>query len=361
MGARKRIGILTSGGDCAGLNAAIRAVVHRAVQGYDWDVVGICNSTSGLLAEPPTTIPLTLESVISILPRGGTMLGTVNSGSPFAFPDGNGNLHDRSADVVKAYHQLGLSALVAIGGDGSLAILRKLAQIEPGMNLVAIPKTIDNDLCGTELAIGFSTAVEVTTEALDRLRSTAESHRRVMILEVMGRDAGHIALSAGIAGGAKIILIPEIPYDIEKVCAKVRDRQQRGLAYTLAVVAEGVKNLRGETVMQQMSQGGQRLGGIGSLISEQISQLADVESRVTVLGHIQRGGTPSATDRLIATAFGVKAVDLIAEGKFDFMVGWCNRRVQVVPIAEAIAQYGCLNSTDLLIQTARGMGICLGD
>ncbi|WP_017326944.1 ATP-dependent 6-phosphofructokinase [Synechococcus sp. PCC 7336] len=361
MGDKGRIGILTSGGDCAGLNAAIRAVVHRAIHGYGWEVMGIRNSTCGLLSSPPDTIPLTLESVIGVLPLGGTMLGTINRGSPFAFPDLDGSLHDRSAEVVAAYHQLGLSALVAIGGDGSLAILRKLAQIEPGMNLVAIPKTIDNDLCGTELAIGFSTAIDVATEALDRLRSTAESHRRVMILEVMGRDAGHIALSAGIAGGAKIILIPEIPYDIEKVCAKIRDRQQRGLAYTLAVVAEGVQNLRGETVMQQMSRGGQRLGGIGSLIAEQISQLADVETRVTVLGHIQRGGTPSATDRLIATAFGVRAVDLIAEEQFDCMVGWCNHKVEVLPIAKAIAEYGCLDSTDTLIQTARGMSICLGD
>ena len=361
MGDRKRIGIMTSGGDCAGLNAAIRAVVHRATQ-LDWDVVGILNATHGLLADPPTTIPLSLESTIGILPLGGTILGTTNAGSPFAYPNPDGmTVSDRSGDVVAAYHQLGLSALIAIGGDGSLAILRKLAQIEPGMNLVAIPKTIDNDVGITELSIGFSTAVDVATEALDRLRSTAESHKRVMVLEVMGRDAGHIALHAGIAGGAKIILIPEIPYDLHKVCAKIRERREQGLSYTLAVVAEGVKNSRGETVMQQMSKGGQRLGGIGNLIAAQISQMEDVETRVTVLGHIQRGGTPSATDRVIATAFGVKAVDLIAEGRFDCMVGWLNHKLAVIPIANAIADSHCVDCADTLISTARGMSICLGD
>ncbi|MGK7908638.1 MAG: ATP-dependent 6-phosphofructokinase [Synechococcus sp.] len=362
MDGTRRVGVMTSGGDCAGLNAAIRAVVQRAIHGYGWEVLGILNATHGLLSNPTGIVPLTLESVIGKLHLGGTMLGTTNYGDPFAYPDSNGNLCDRSKDVVEAYHKLGLSALVVIGGDGSLAIMRKLSQIEPGMNLVAIPKTIDNDLAGTEVAIGFSTAVNVATEALDRLRTTAESHRRVMILEVMGRDAGHIALRSGIAGGAKIILIPEIPYDMDKVCAKILDRQKRGLAYTLAVVAEGVKNIRGETVAQQLHRSGlPRLGGIGNFICEQISQMTDVEGRVTVLGHLQRGGTPSATDRLVATAFGVKAVDLIAEEKFDCMVGWCNRGVEVIPISKAIESYGCVDCADTLIHTARGMGICLGD
>lgn len=352
---------MTSGGDCAGLNAAIRAVVQRAIHGYGWEVVGIRNATHGLLSQPPQVMPLTLESAIGILPLGGTILGTTNEGSPFAYPEADGSVRDRSGDIVNAYHQLGLDALVAIGGDGSLSILNKLSEVGAGMNLVAIPKTIDNDLGGTELAIGFTTALKVATEALDRLRSTAESHRRVMILEVMGRDAGHIALSAGIAGGAKIILIPEIPYDLKKVCAKIRDRQQRGLAYTLAVVAEGVKNLAGETVVQQLSPREQRLGGIGNWISAQISQMADVETRVTVLGHLQRGGTPSPTDRLIATAFGVKAVDLVAEERFGCMVGWQNRQVVVVPIAEAVNGDRCVDCAGTLIATARGMGICLGD
>ena len=290
------------------------------------------------------------------------MLGTTNYGDPFAYPNGDGTVGDRSKDLVETYHKLGLSALVVIGGDGSLAIMSKLSQVEPGMNLVTIPKTIDNDLKETEISIGFSTAVNVATEALDRLRSTAESHRRVMILEVMGRDAGHIALSAGIAGGAKIILIPEIPYDLEKVLAKIRDRQSRGLAYTLAVVAEGVKNLQGETVAQQLHRSGMpRLGGIGNFISEQVSRITGLDTRVTVLGHLQRGGTPSATDRLVATAFGVKAVDLIAEERYDCMVAWRNHKVEVVPIDKAIATYGCLDRTDTLIDTARGMGICLGD
>ena len=293
MDGPRRIGIMTSGGDCAGLNAAIRAVIQRAIHGYGWEVVGIRNATHGMLADPPDTIPLTLESAIGILPLGGTVLGTTNHGDPFAYPAADGSLSDRSQDVVETYHKLGLNALVVIGGDGSLAIMRKLSQIGARMNLVAIPKTIDNDLKGTEISIGFSTAIDVATEALDRLRSTAESHRRVMILEVMGRDAGHIALSAGIAGGAKIILIPEIPYDLDKVIAKIRDRQSRGLAYTLAVVAEGVKNLQGETVAQQLNSSGMpRLGGIGTFVSDRISRITGLDTRVTVLGHLQRGGDP---------------------------------------------------------------------
>jgi 6-phosphofructokinase 1 len=357
----RRIGILTSGGDCPGLNAAIRAVVHRALQGYGWEVLGILNSTHGMLHQPPLVLPLTLESVIGKLTVGGTMLGTTNVGSPLAYPNPDGTYSDRSLDVVNTYHELGLSGLIVVGGDGSLGIMRKIAQQGRGMNLVAIPKTIDNDLGGTELAIGFDTAVMVATEALDRLRSTAESHQRVMILEVMGRDAGHIALSSGIAGGAKIILIPEIPYDMEKVCETVRVRQSQGLAYTLAVVAEGVKNIQGETVYQQMSRGGQRLGGIGLWIADQIAQGTGLETRVTVLGHLQRGGTPSANDRLIATVFGVRAVDLIAEGKFDHMVAWQNRQVIDIPIQAAIESYSCVDCATTLVRTARGMGICLGD
>lgn len=356
-----RIGVMTSGGDCAGLNAAIRAVVHRAIHGYGWEVLGIRNATSGLLSRPPEAVPLTLDSVIGKVNQGGTMLGTINSGNPLAYPDADGSVRDRSDEVVEAYHQLGLKALIAIGGDGSLGILHKIAQRGQGMNLIAIPKTIDNDLCGTERSIGFDTAVAVATEALDRLRSTAASHQRVMILEVMGRDAGHIALSAGIAGGAKIALIPEIPYDLQKICTKIEERQQRELAYTLAVVAEGVKDLQGRTVVQQSRHGTARLGGIGHLLADQIADIVNVETRVTVLGHLQRGGTPTATDRLIATAFGVKAVDLVASETYGCMVGWQNRQVVVVPIAEAIASYRCVDSAETLIKTARGMGICLGD
>ncbi len=357
----KRIGILTSGGDCCGLNAAIRAVVHRAIEGYGWEVLGISNATEGLLSLPPLVMPLTLHSVAGIVHQGGTILGTINKGNPLAYPMADGSIQNRAAAVVAAYHRLGLEALVAIGGDGSLSIINDIAQTAPGMNLVAIPKTIDNDLGSTEFAIGFDTAVGVATEALDRLRTTATSHRRVMILEVMGRDAGHIALSAGIAGGAKIILIPEIPYDINKIVSVIKHRLAQGLPYSLAVVAEGVKNLAGENVYQQRQRGGQRLGGVGELIADEISHMADIATRVTVLGHLQRGGTPSANDRLFATAFGVKAVDLIAEERYNVMVGWQNRQVIVVPIAEAISAYRCVDCTETLVTTARGMGICLGD
>ncbi|MBD2179825.1 ATP-dependent 6-phosphofructokinase [Planktothrix sp. FACHB-1355] len=360
MGEQKRIGILTSGGDCAGLNAVIRAVVCRAVGTYDWKVLGIRQATQGLMSDPPQFIPLDLDKVDNLLTAGGTVLGTTNKGDPFAFPMSDGTVRDRSEDIIAGYHQLGLDAIIGIGGDGSLAILRKLAQ-QGNLNLVAIPKTIDNDLGSTEHSIGFDTAVNIATEALDRLHFTAASHSRVMILEVMGRDAGHIAISAGIAGGADVILIPEIPYQIANVCQKIYDRQSQGKNYSLIVVSEAVRTEEGEPVMSTNRLGQCRLGGIGQYLSDKICACSNAETRVTVLGHIQRGGTPSPLDRLTASAFGVAAVDLIAEGKYDRMVSWQNRQVVDVPIAEAIAQYRAVDLNGTLVKTARGLGICLGD
>ncbi len=360
MGEIKRIGILTSGGDCAGLNAAIRAVVHRAVNTYNWEVLGICQATHGLMMRPPQAINLTPDKVNNYLTAGGTFLGTTNKGDPFAFPMPDGSLRDRSQEIIEGYHWLGLDALIGIGGDGSLAILQRLAG-QGGLKLVGIPKTIDNDVGVTEMSIGFDTAVGIATEALDRLHFTAASHSRVMILEVMGRDAGHIAITAGIAGGADVILIPEIPYSIEGVCRTIKQHQEQGKNYCLVVVAEAVRTEAGATVSSTKGLEQCRLGGIGQYLAEQICGRIGAETRVTVLGHTQRGGTPSYLDRLLGSTFGVAAVDLIAEGKFDHVVTWQNRRVASVPISEAIAGYAAVNPNGVLVKTARGLGIYLGD
>ena len=357
----KRIGILTSGGDCAGLNAVIRAVAHRAIRGYGWQVIGIRQGTAGLLARPVQAETLDLADFTgNILRLGGTILGTTNKGDPFAYPQSDGRLLDRSGEVIEGYRMLELDALIGIGGDGSFAILRRLA-LQGGINLVGIPKTIDNDIGRTEVSIGYTSAVRVATEALDHLQPTAASHSRVMLLEVMGRDAGHIALNAGIAGGADIILIPEIPYSIESIARKIEALKREGRNFALAVIAEAVKTETGERVTTQQADGGQTYGGIGHYIGARIAQATGAETRVTVLGHVQRGGMPAPHDRLMASIFGVRAVDLIAEGKFDRLVAWSGRQVIDVPIEEAIASYRAVDLDDDMVHTARGLGICLGD
>ncbi|MGF1603836.1 MAG: ATP-dependent 6-phosphofructokinase [Thermosynechococcaceae cyanobacterium] len=360
MGERKRIGILTSGGDCAGLNPVIRAVVLRAADTYGWEVLGIRQATHGLMSDPPQAVVLDPKDMGRLLTAGGTMLGTTNKGNPFAFPMPDGSLEDRSEEIIRGYHQLGLDAIIGVGGDGSMAILRKLAQ-QGNWNLVGIPKTIDNDVGVTERSVGFDTAVNIATEALDRLHFTAASHSRVIILEVMGRDAGHIAISSAIAGGANIALIPEIPYNIDKVCAKLKERQEKGQTYSLIVVAEAVKSVGGSTITITDGMGECRLGGVGQYLSEQICSRQVAETRVTVLGHVQRGGMPSPLDRLIGSAFGVGAVDLIAAGEFDRIVTWQNRKVMSVPISDAISHYRAVDPYGTLVKTARGLGIYLGD
>jgi 6-phosphofructokinase 1 len=296
----------------------------------------------------------------TMMRQGGTILGTTNKGNPFAFPMSDGTLKDRSAEIIGGYRELGLDALIGIGGDGSFAILRKLAQ-QGQINLVGIPKTIDNDVGLTEAAVGYDTAVAIATEALDRLQPTAASHHRVMVLEVMGRDAGHIALAAGIAGGADVILIPEIPYRIDSVAAKIKEVRQHGRNFALVVVSEAVRTAEGEAMQKAFTDGQKRLGGIGAYIGEQIAKATGAETRVTVLGHVQRGSMPSAGDRLIAAAFGVHAVDLIAAGKFDRMVAWQNRQVVDVGIEDAIAHYQAVELDGTMVKTARGLGISLGD
>ncbi|MDE1153928.1 MAG: ATP-dependent 6-phosphofructokinase [Micavibrio sp.] len=358
---RKRIGILTSGGDCAGLNAVIRAVVHAATE-KNWEVIGLEDGTAGLLDRPLRYKVLTKEMFDTTIMRlGGTILGTTNKGNPFQFPMPDGTLKDRSNEIIEGIHELGLEAVIGIGGDGSMAILRTLAQ-RGKFGLVCVPKTIDNDVGRTEMSVGFETALYVATEALDRLQPTAASHDRVMVLEVMGRDAGNIALSTGIAGGADVILLPEIPYNIDKVAAKiikVRDTEQRNFA--LVVVSEAVKTVEGSAKQMEYAGGEKRFGGIGYHIGEQIAQKTGFETRVTVLGHVQRGAQPIPSDRLVAAAFGVKAVELVADGKFDRMVAWSNRQVIDVSIEEAIASYQTVDVNGTLVNTARALGICMGD
>jgi ATP-dependent phosphofructokinase / diphosphate-dependent phosphofructokinase len=356
----KRIGILTSGGDCAGLNAVVRAAVNRAAL-LGWTVVGIEGGVRGLMTEPATARELTPDMFDgSIMRRGGTFLATTNTGDPFAFPDQYGEITDRSDDVIRGYHALNLDALIGIGGDGSQAILFKLAQ-KGGVNLVCIPKTIDNDIGLTEVSIGYDTAVQVATEALDNLQPTAASHNRIMILEVMGRDAGHIALVAGIAGGADVILIPEIPYRLEHVVRKIEALRESGRGFALIIVAESTPNESGNKVVQKYAGGASRYGGISHLLGDRLGEITRSEIRVTVLGHVQRGAAPDARDRLMASVFGVHAVDLIAVGNFNRMVAWRNRDVTDVALQDVIQAPMLVDLDGPIVHTARGLGICLGD
>ncbi len=359
MARRKRVGILTSGGDCGGLNAVTRAVVRHA-RDYGFDIYGIKDATMGLLSRPVAAEILDIKRVSGILRYGGTILGTINKNNPFAYPMPDGTIADRSEEVIEGYHQLGLDALIGIGGDGSLAILNKLAT-QGNWNLVGVPKTIDNDVGTTEHSVGFHTALSIAVEALDRLTYTAISHSRVMVLEVMGRDAGHIAISAGIAGGAHVILIPEIPYSMDKVCNKLLDRKARGHNFSIVVVAEALKTEAGDPVKCTNSLGQSLYGGIGQYIGNEIASRTGIETRVAILGHMQRGGTPSALDRLLGAAFGVAALDLVAEEKYGRMVAWQNRRVVNVAIEEAIAQYRSVEIDGALVETALGLNTYIGE
>jgi len=354
----KKIAILTSGGDCGGLNAAIRSIFFRAKNKYGMTVYGIKNGTNGLVQRPIEYIELTRETFSGyLLKQGGTFLGTTNKGS---LKNTSNDNKDNSEKIIEAYKQLGLEGLIIIGGDGSMQILQKLAK-QGKLNIVAIPKTIDNDVGATDSSIGFDTAVHVATQALDNLHSTAVSHSRSMILEVMGRDAGHIALSSGIAGGADVILIPEIKYSIKGIINKLNEMQKRNVKHSLIVVAEAVKMENGQKVIHEFKDGQKRLGGIGEYISNEIMSKTDIECRVTALGHVQRGAPPTANDRILASAFGVYTVDLLEKGKFDRMVAYKNRKIIDVAIDEAIKTYKNVERTDPLVETALSLGIYIGD
>ncbi len=356
----KTIGILTSGGDCAGLNAVMRAVVCRAHM-LGWTVIGIENGTAGLLETPYRVRELHPDDFDGfVMRRGGTILGTTNSRNPFEYTMDDGEVKDRSGEVIAALKDLNIEALIGIGGDGSFDILSRLAT-KGGISMVGVPKTIDNDLDMTDLSVGFDTAVEVATEALDRLQPTAASHDRVMILEVMGRDAGHIALSAGIAGGADVILIPEIPYTIESIAKKIQGVKDSGRNFALVIVSEAVKTPEGKKHQVVYHGGETRYGGIGEFLGPKIAEATGFETRVTVLGHVQRGGNPTHNDRLLAQALGVKAVDLIEAGEYGKMVAWQNRAAVAVPIEDAIKECRIVKKDGFLVHTARSLGISFGD
>jgi len=357
----KKIGILTSGGDCGGLNAAIRSIFYRAKYKYNMTVIGIKNGTSGLLQRPIDCVELTQQTFSGyLLKQGGTFLGTTNKGSPLDAIPKDGRKLDQSKQIIEGYNQLGLDGLIIIGGDGSMQILQNLAK-KGGLNIVAIPKTIDNDVGATDSSVGFDTAVYVATQALDNLHSTAVSHSRSMILEVMGRDAGHIALNAGIAGGADVILIPEIKYSIDGVINKLNEMKKRNIKHSLIVVAEAVKKENGEKVIHKFKDGQVRLGGIGEYVANEIMTKTNIECRVTSLGHVQRGAPPTANDRILASAFGVYAVDLLYKRKFDRMVGWKDRKIIDVPITEAIQTYKNVQRNDPLVETALSLGVYVGE
>jgi 6-phosphofructokinase 1 len=358
----KRVGILTGGGDAPGLNAVIRAVVLTAQNRYGWEVVGIREGFDGLLSGAPT-VPLTEARVQQILGRGGTILGAVNRGNPFMQtvmnPDGSTSTIDRSAECVQRMADLGLDALIAAGGDGTMAIAHQCVQA--GARIVGVPKTIDNDLAETDVTFGFDTAILTATEALDKLQTTAESHLRVMVLEVMGRNSGWIALLAGVAGGADAILIPELPFDIEVVCAKITALALAGRRYSLVVVAEGAASVGGnqEYYIGESGQMQARLGGIGYSVGNMIADRIGVDVRVTVLGHLQRGGAPTPRDRWLATRFGSAAVHLVAEEKWGHMVTLQGTGLTAVPMERAL-RMKMVDPDGDMVQMARSLGIVFG-
>ncbi len=356
----KKIAIFTSGGDCAGLNAVMRAVVIAADR-LGWKVIGVENGTAGLLEEKPEYRVLTPKDFDTAIMRlGGTILGTTNSRNPFEYKMTDGRVLDRSDELIAAFKALEIDYVIGIGGDGSFGILNRLMK-KGGLNFIGIPKTIDNDLNLTDYAVGFDTAVAVATEALDRLQPTAASHDRVMVLEVMGRDAGHIALTAGIAGGADVILIPEIPYSLDNIAKKIHDVKTGGRNFALVIVSEAVKTPDGSKFEVVYHGGETRYGGIGEYLGVKIAEATGSETRVTVLGHVQRGASPTCNDRLLASALGVKAVDLLKKGQFARMVAWQNMNVVDVPIELAIQECRTVDVEGMLVHTARSLGISFGD
>jgi len=356
---QRTIGVVTGGGDCPGLNAAIRAVVHAGKRLHGWKIVGVPDAFGGLL-EPERCRELTFESTRGILPLGGTILGTTNSKDPFAYhvsEDGRKTTQDLSARCLDGIRKLGIEALIVIGGNGTLAIADKFARL--GVNIVAIPKTIDNDLQCTDVTLGFDSALHIATEAVDRLHSTAESHHRVMIVEMMGRDAGWIALYAGVAGGADVILLPEIPFTIESVCDALHHRESLGRSFSVIAIAEGAK-------LPELDAAGKPLpkavpGQAGNSLAQAIRERVDKEVRVTVLGHLQRGGTPSPFDRILAARFGAAAVELVAHQSYCRMVALHGADVQSVPLADAIEPLRVVDAKNEVLQTARALGISFGD
>jgi 6-phosphofructokinase 1 len=360
---KKRIGILTGGGDCPGLNAVLRGVVKAAVLERGWEVIGIQDGFDGLLVEDKIH-PLGLADVRGILPRGGTILGTSNRGNPFSLPvtvDGVTEYWDVYRQVIDRISSLALDALVVVGGEGSLKIALEL--MARGVPVVGVPKTIDNDLLETDVTFGYNTALETATYALDKLHSTAESHHRVMVMEVMGRYAGWIALEAGISGGADVILIPEIPFQMGRICQAIDNRRLAGSRFSVIVAAEGAFPAGGDRIVQKAADSShslERLGGVGQYVAQELGHCSDLEARVMVLGHLQRGGSPSSFDRILGSRFGVKAVELVEQERFGEMACLRGRHIASVSIERAVRALKLVDPDGEMARCAESLGIMLG-
>ena len=363
----KRVLVLTGGGDCPGLNAVIRAIVKRASKERDWEVVGSIESFNGILREPTEIRILDEKAVAGIHIQGGTIIETTNKGGPFAWPvkntDGTWSAVDRSDEMIRKLQYLGIDAVISIGGDGSQHIAQRL--FEKGLNIIGVPKTIDNDLMATDFTFGFQTAVQVATEAVDKLVTTATSHNRVLILEVMGRFTGWIALHAAIAGGAEVCLIPEIPYDVNKIVERLQKRYSRGKGHAIIVVAEGATPINGTVSAKKNDEVGYanlQLGGVSSTLAIQLKEAGfEGDIRQTILGHLQRGGIPIAYDRILAAQYGVKAFEMVLAKRFGEMVAYRHPDIISVPLTEAVNRPNLVDPAGNMIQTARGLGISFGD
>lgn len=360
-----RLGVLTGGGDCPGLNALLRGVVKRGTREFGHEFVGLENGYMGLV-EPDMARPLTEEDTRGILPKGGTILGTSNKANPFQYAIKEGGKlveRDLSEVALRRAKELRLDGLIAVGGDGTLSIAHRLSQ--RGLKVVGCPKTIDNDLSGTDQTFGFDTARAICTDAIDKLHTTAESHQRVMVLEVMGRSAGFLALESGIAGGADVILLPEIPYRIEPIVAKIRARATRKRSFSIVVISEGAYPEGGSVSVASKAEdipgrGVVRLGGAGKVAADMLASHVEAEIRVTVLGHLQRGGGPTATDRLLATRFGCKVMDLVRDGQWGHMVALRGQDVVPVSLSESRKERKVDPQGDM-VRFAKSMGISFGD
>jgi 6-phosphofructokinase len=355
----KKIGVMTSGGDCSGLNAAIRAVTLRACD-LGFQVLGFRQGSIGLLNRD--YVNLTPKKVFyDCLMKGGSFLGSINKGNPFQYLTDDGSTIDVSAEMAASYKALGLDVIISIGGDGSFSIMNSLMK-KFQMNVIGIPKTIDNDLSSTDYAIGYSTSVQVISDSIDKLQTTAESHQRILVVQVMGRDAGHLALSGGIAGGADIILIPEIPYSINIISAHLKKVFKSQKKFAIVVVSEAIKTMDGQSVMVMDEINNRpRYDGSAAYIANLIEKHTGLETRPVVLGHLQRGGSPNAFDRVLASQMGVYAVNLAVQNEFGQVVVFQNNAITHVPMEHTINTYNHVNVQGQLVQTARGLGICLGD
>ncbi len=365
MGKVKRIGILTGGGDCPGLNAVIRAVVHNAIRNYNVEVFGIRDGFGGLINKK--VHKLELKDVSGILPRGGTILGTSNRDNPFEYPlpneKGEMVFQDVSDQCKRTVDYNDLDVIITVGGDGTQFMANGLFE-KQGIPVIGVPKTIDNDIDGTDVTFGFDTALNIATTSIDKLHSTAESHHRIMVIEVMGRYAGWIALQSGMAGGGDVILIPEIPFTMEKIAEKIDERASRGKRFSLVVVAEGAKEKGGDVIVARKVADPHdpiRLGGISNYVGNKIEDLTGIETRYTILGHVQRGGSPSPFDRILATRFGYHAVEAAMQEQFGTLVGLRGQKIVTTPIKEAIAVPRRVKPDSELVLTGKALATSFGD